>query len=279
MVFQLCHDGFQAFFEIASIAGASKQGAHIERENRCICKNLGRFTRDNLACQSFGDGCFTNAGIADQKRVVFTTAAQHLNAAFNLGVATDQGINIAFTRFGVQIDAVFLQRGFFFIAIGDALGFFLMLWRTGDRTRFAECRVFSDTVRDEVNRVVTGHVLFLQEIGRVAFAFREDRDQHICTGDFSPARGLHMDRSALDDPLKGSRWYGFGAIDIGDKVAEVFVDEFDQGIAQFRHVDRAGFHHLNRVGFIDQGQQQMFKRCEFMTPRIGQRQGGMNCLF
>ncbi len=37
-------------------------------------------------------------------------------------------------------------------------------------------------------------------------------------------------------------------------------------------IDGAGLHHLGGVGFVDQRQQQMLQRRQFVTARIGQRQ-------
>ena len=130
-------------------------------------------------------------------------------------------------------------------------------------------------MRDEIDRVVAGHVLLLQEVGGVAFAFGKDRDQHICTGHFGPARGLDVDRGALDDALKGRRGYCFGPVDIGDEVGQVVLDEFKQGLAQVLDLHRTGLHDARGVGFIDQRQQQMLQRCKFVSPRVGQGQCSM----
>ena len=97
MRFQFGHDGFQAFLEITAIACTGQQCAHVERIDGGVGKHLWCFASDDLAGQTFGDGCFTNAGIAHQKRVVLAAAAQHLNAAFHFGIATNQRIDIALT--------------------------------------------------------------------------------------------------------------------------------------------------------------------------------------
>ncbi len=73
------------------------------------------------------------------------------------------------------------------------------------RAGFAIGGVFGNTMRDIVDRVIACHVLLLQEIGGIAFAFGENRDQHIGAGHFGPTRRLNMDRSALDHALERSR--------------------------------------------------------------------------
>ena len=47
---------------------------------------------------------------------------------------------------------------------------------------------FSDAVRDVIDRIESGHVLILQEEGRMAFPFGEYRHQHIGAGDLLAAR-------------------------------------------------------------------------------------------
>ena len=88
-----------------------------------------------------------------------------------------------------------------------------------------------------------------------------------------------MDGGALDDALERRCRHGFGAVDIGYQVGQVFFDEFQQGLAQVLDIHGTGLHHAGRVRFIDQGQQQMLQRCEFMAARIGQSQGRVNSLF
>ena len=278
MFFQLGHDSFEPFLEIAAVAGASQQRAHVERVDRGVGQNLGRFTGDDLACQPLGDGGFAHARITHQQRVVLAAAAEHLNATLDLTLAADQRVDIALAGFGVEVHAVFRQRGFLLVAIGDALGLFFGLGRACDRAGFTICRVFGDAVGDEVHRVIAGHILFLQEVGGVAFTFGEDGDKHVRARHFGPARGLHVDRGALDHALEGRRGHRFGTVDVGDQVAQIIVDEFDQCFAEIRDINGTGFHDLHGVGFVEQGQQQMFERCKFVAAGVCQREGRVDCL-
>ena len=109
-----------------------------------------------------------------------------MDAAFNLMGAADQGINVAFGGFDVQINAVFRERGFFLFDLG-IVGCFAIRCAC-DGAGFAKCGVFGDAMRDKVDRVVTGHVLLLQEIGGVAFALGKDGDEHICACHFCTPR-------------------------------------------------------------------------------------------
>jgi hypothetical protein len=57
-------------------------------------------------------------------------------------------------------------------------------------------------VADVVDRVVARHVLLLQEIGGVALALGEDRDQHVGAGHLLAAGRLDVDHRALDHALE-----------------------------------------------------------------------------
>jgi hypothetical protein len=148
----------------------------------------------------------------------------------------------------------------------------------GDGAGFTKAGVFGDTVRDEIHRIIAGHILFLKEIGRVRFAFGKDRHQHIGPRHLIAARGLHMDRRALDDALKGGGRHGFGPVDIGDKGREIIVDELFQRLFQRVKIDTARPHDARGIGFIKQRQQQMFKRCKFVAPGVGKSQRAVDRL-
>ncbi|MNI35929.1 hypothetical protein D3C73_899660 [compost metagenome] len=60
--------------------------------------------------QTFDDGGFTHARLADQHRVVFGTTLQHLNGATDLFVTADNRVKLALLGTFGQINSVFLQR-------------------------------------------------------------------------------------------------------------------------------------------------------------------------
>jgi hypothetical protein len=60
-------------------------------------------------------------------------------------------------------------------------------------------------MRNVIHRIKAGHVLFLQEVDRVAFALGEQGDEDIGARHFFTARGLDMDGGALQNTLE-SGW-------------------------------------------------------------------------
>ncbi len=280
VILQLVDHGLQPFLEIAAIAGPGQERAHVQRIDRGLGQHLGHLALDDLARQTFRDGGLADAGIAHQQRVVLAPAAQHLDTALDLFLAADQRVDRALARFRVQVDAVFSQRAFLLLRLGGgAVNLFLGLGRALNRARFSKGGILGHTMGDEIHRVIAGHVLFLQEVGGVRFPLGKDRDQHIGAGHLGAARALHMDRGALDHALERGGRNRLGTVDIGDQVGQILVDEIDKGIAQFAQIDATGLHDAGGVGFIQQRQQQMLQRCEFMSPVIGQRQCGVDGLF
>ena len=118
-------------------------------------------------------------------------------------------------------------------------------------------RTLGDPVTDVIDRVVAGHILFLQEICRVRLALGEDRDQHVGAGHFLAARRLDVERSPLHYALEAVRRLGL-LLAVDDQVLELGIEIVDDGLAQPVEIDPAGAQHRRRIDVVDQRQQQMF---------------------
>ena len=72
----LLHHLLEPLFEIAAIARAGQQRAHVEREHRRILESTsGTSPFTMLAREPFGDRRLADAGIADQQRIVLLAPA------------------------------------------------------------------------------------------------------------------------------------------------------------------------------------------------------------
>ena len=85
----------QPLLEIAAIARAGQQRAHVEREDGGVVQHFRHFALDDAPRQAFGDRGLADAGIADIERVVLGAPAQDLDGALDLGLAADQRIDLA----------------------------------------------------------------------------------------------------------------------------------------------------------------------------------------
>ena len=102
--------GLQPLLEVAAIARAGQQRAHVERVDHRLLQHLGHLALDDLARQALGDRRLADAGLADIERVVLGAAAQHLDGALDLVLAADQRIDPALAGLLVEVDAIGGQR-------------------------------------------------------------------------------------------------------------------------------------------------------------------------
>ena len=115
---EIVQHGFQTLFEFAAKFGAGDQRAHVERQQTLALHAFRHFAVDDALRQTFDDGGFTDAGFADQHRIVLGAALQYLNGAANFVVAADHRIELALFGTLGQIDGVFLQRLTLFLGVG-----------------------------------------------------------------------------------------------------------------------------------------------------------------
>ncbi len=250
--FELLYDGFQALLEIAAIARAGDERAHVERIDDVAAQNLRHFALDDLAREAFGDGGLADAGIADEQRIVLLAAAKDLDRALDLALAPDQRIDAAGLRLFVQIHAI----GFECLgALLDGLFAVLVLVGAFHRLRLAHARALGDAVTDVTDRIEPRHVLLLQEVDGVALALREQRDQHIGARHLVAAGILHMQHRALDDAVEPGRGLGVLAI-LDNQRHQLFIDVFLQDMAQRIGIHVAGLHHLRGIGVVQQGEKE-----------------------
>ena len=122
-------------------------------------------------------------------------------------LAADQRIDLAVLRLLVEVDAIGVER--VALLLLPAVRLVAAVGRSLDSSsapraerRLGQARALGDAVGDVVDRIVAGHVLLLQEIGGVALALGEDRDQHVRAGHLLAAGGLDVDHRALDHALE-----------------------------------------------------------------------------
>lgn len=88
-----------------------------------------------------------------------------------------------------------------------------------------------------------------------------------------------MDCGVLDDVLEGGGWYSFGFFDVGYKVGQIVIDEFDQCLMQFGDIDVVGLYYVQSVWFVQKGEEKVFQGGEFVFVFIGLCQCCMDCFF
>ena len=263
--FDFLHHGFEAFLEIAAIARACQQRTHVEREDRRALEHVGNLTANDLARQAFGDSRLADARVADEQRVVLLTAAEHLHRAHDFLLTADQRIDLAVARLLVEVHAVRVQRVAWLSLF--TLGRGRILVDAANRARLEHARTLRDAMGDILNGVEPRHFLFLQEISGVAFPLGENADEHVGARHFLTARRLHVNDRALHDALERVRRMRVARRLRNDRL-EFGIEVFDQPSTQLLEIDRAGTHDGRRIAVVDERQQQVLKRREFVMAHI-----------
>jgi len=201
---KLGDDLFQTLLEIAAIARAGQQRAHVERIDHGILQHLGNIAFHDLAGEPFCNRGFADPGIPDIERVVLAAAAQDLDRAVDLRSAPDQRIDLAGLGLDVEIDSELVKRGFLlvsaFLSRFAAFGLRFIAARRG--LRFELPPALADTVTDIAHRIEPAHILLLQEVDRIGIAFGKQRHQNIGARNGVLARRLDVQDRTLDHPLE-----------------------------------------------------------------------------
>ena len=279
------HHGLEALLEVTTVTGTGEKRAHVELVDRAVPQNLRHLVIDDLAGKAFGDGGLADTRVAHEQRIVLLATAQDLDGPAHLGLTPDQRIDLALASLLVEVDAIEIERIALALLLGAALIIVLRIGSTllvlvdaPHRTGFRQTSPLGDAVGNVVHRIIAGHVLLLQEEGRMAFALGKDGDQHIRAGHLFTARGLDMDHGALDHALKTSgrlRILAFSR----DHLSELVVDVVGQAAAQDVEIDVAGLHDGGGILVVRQREQQMFERRVLMAAFIGQCEGAVKRLF
>ena len=94
----LLEDLLQALLEVAAVARASDQRPHVEAVNLLILNGFGHVAVHDRLSEALDDRRLTDAGLADQDRVVLRAARQDLHDALHLDATTDDGVQLVLTR-------------------------------------------------------------------------------------------------------------------------------------------------------------------------------------
>ena len=106
----LVQDGLEPLLELAAVFGAGNHRPEVEGDEPLVSQRLGDVAGDDPLCEPLDDGGLSDAGLADQYRVVLGAPSEYLNDAADLGVASDDGVELAAAGALGEVDAVLLKR-------------------------------------------------------------------------------------------------------------------------------------------------------------------------
>ena len=105
----LLQDGLQPVLELAAVLRARDHRADVERDEALVAQTFGNVALDDAAGEPLGDRGLTDAGLADEDRVVLRAPREHLDDAPDLLVAPDHRVELALARVLGEVAAVTLE--------------------------------------------------------------------------------------------------------------------------------------------------------------------------
>ena len=109
-VLDLGEHGLEPLLELAAVLRAGEQRAQVERPDAPVLQPFRDVAGDDSLGEPFGDRRLADAGLTDQHGVVLRPAAEHLDHAADLLVASDHGVELpGLGRLG-EVAAELLER-------------------------------------------------------------------------------------------------------------------------------------------------------------------------
>ena len=125
---------------------------------------------------------------------------------------------------------------------------------------------------DEIDDVEARDLLQPEQVGRVRVLFAENRDQHVGDRDLLLAARLDVEHGPLQHALETQRGLHFAVVVLLEAGGGL-VDEVLELVAQARSVGPARAQDFTDLGGVDDGQQQVLDRHEFMPGFPGALEG------
>ncbi|OQA37454.1 MAG: hypothetical protein BWY56_00933 [Acidobacteria bacterium ADurb.Bin340] len=255
--------------EIAAVAGAGQQGAHVQGIEGGFLEGLRHLPFGDAQGQAFRQGCLPHARLAHQQGVVLAASAQHLDHALQFFGPAHQWIQPSFPGPGPQVHGVGRQR----IGGHALLGFFrgLGLGR-GGRGRNA-----GGAVGEEAEQGQPRDACLLEDEGGVAFGFLEKAGQHIAAIHLARFGAEGMDRRPLQHPAQAQGGGGMGVLAFGQGL-QAFRQEGFEACLDPGRIGPAGPLGGQHPGILLEGQQQVLQGQVFVAVVPGQGPGPLEGL-
>ena len=106
----LLHHLLQALLELAAVLRARHERGQVERVDLLVLQELGHLVRGDARGEALDDGGLADARLADQHRVVLRAAREDLHHALDLGLAPDDGVELALGRELRQVAAELVEE-------------------------------------------------------------------------------------------------------------------------------------------------------------------------
>ena len=185
-----------ALLKIAAVLGAGDHAGQIQRNQALVFQQLRHLALVDF--QPLCNGCFADARLADQHRVVLCAAREDLDHALDLRLSADNWVDLALCRHLREIAAKFLKRTAAFL-----------LTRFRARIRRAGLLVDGITLGKRRGKLIHDalrlHAEHLEKTHGKALAVLDDRDQEVLRADVVATELRGRELRHLENPLRARR--------------------------------------------------------------------------
>jgi hypothetical protein len=268
----------QPVLEVAAVAGAGDQRAHVQPVDLGVAERLGDLPLGDPQRQTLDQGGLADAGVAHVDRIVLPPPLEDVEGAQDLLVAADQRIDGALAGEVGQVLGEGLER----IALRGAaapagLLVVLVLLPAGRLARaFAivgGAVVAGDAVGDVANHVEPGDPLALQHLDGVGVPLVEHRHQDVGAGELLAANAVGPGGGEREDALHAQGEAGLAAV-LRQRF-ELLGEVLGECLAHPVEVRAGVLEHLGGLLVEGEGVEQMLQPGVFMAhpSRLGDGDG------
>ena len=199
----LLHHLLEALLELAAVLGAGDQGGQVERVDLLALQQLGHVGVGDPLGQALDDGGLADAGLADEHRVVLGAAREDLHDPLDLGLATDDRVELALGGELGQVATELVEqlRGLLALALGTggAAG-----GRPGPRAALAAAGTGQHPDHLVADLLGVG-VEVEQDAGGDALVLAHEAEQDVLGADVVVAEAERLAQRQLEDLLGARR--------------------------------------------------------------------------
>ena len=247
---------------------ARQQRPDVEGEDLGVAQIVGHLPAVDLDGEPFGDGGLAHARLAHEDRVVLAPPRQDVNGARQLGLASDQRIELAAGGALGEVGGERCQRicrHLAFLGLGRAAR------RRGAAADLLGSRL-GDAVRHEPQQIEARDALGAQQRDRVGVGLLQDGRQQITRVRFLLLGALHVMERMLHHAMEGE---GLALLErpVAGLALQVLLEEALELALQGLHVGAAGAQAFDAAGLVEQRIEQVLDGDVRMAVRGGLVQG------
>ena len=223
----LLHDLLQPLFELAAVLRAGDERCEVERVDLLALQQLRHLAVGDALREPLDDGGLADAGLADQHRVVLLAAREDLHDPLDLGLATDDRIELALAGLLREVAAELVEQ----------LRALRLLARCGGATLLAAAGA-GEHADDLVADLVGVGVEVEQDACGDAFVLAHEPEQDVLGADVVVAEAQRFAQRELQHLLRARRerdLAGRDLVTLADDARDLRAHLLDRDVERLEH--------------------------------------------